>query len=260
MPLAVAGSLIAALIGVSITYAASRLLKLRAPTISIGDVRRQTSFAVLLIFVELATIATYRYFVAPTSASAIGVSFQATDVLDELFRSGIVILPPLIILAWSTRQALVSLGIRRENVWKMIGVGVFPSAGFFILLVLVPPIAGARFASLNVSSLYGLIVFLLGGFSEEIVWRGYIQTRLIARSGKLYGWLAASVAFSLWHLPANYRLYGGTMEALGVSLLVQFPLGLAFGYIMIRTQNILPSSIYHVFFNWTPSLFQIPGL
>jgi len=260
MPLAVAGSLIAAIIGVSTTYVASRLLKLQAPTISVGDVRRQTPLAVLLIFVELATITTYRYFVAPTSASAIGVSFQATDLLDELFRTGVVILPPLIILVWSTRQTLDSLGIRRENVWKMIGVGVFPSAAFFILLVLVAPVAGARFANLNVSSLYGFIVFLLAGFSEEIVWRGYIQTRLIARSGKLYGWLASSIAFSVWHLPINYRLYGGIAEALGTSLLVQLPLGLAFGYIMIRTQNILPSSIYHLFYDWTPSLFQIPGL
>jgi membrane protease YdiL (CAAX protease family) len=142
----------------------------------------------------------------------------------------------------------------------MISVGVVPSASFFTLLVLVAPVAGARFANLNISSLYGFIVFLLGGFSEEVVWRGYIQTRLIARSGKLYGWLISSVAFSLWHLPINYRLYGGTAEALGVSLLVQFPLGLAFGYMMIRTQNILPSSIYHLFFDWTPSLFQIPGL
>ena len=167
---------------------------------------------------------------------------------------------PLIIVARSTRQTFDSIGIRKENLRKTIIVGILPSAAFLILLILVAPAAGATFASLTAASLgSGFIVFLLTGFSEEIVWRGYVQTRIIARAGKVYGLLAASLVFSLWHLPINYRLYGGVLEALGTSLLVQLPLGLMFGYMMLRTQSIIPSSIYHLLYDWSPNFFQIPS-
>ncbi len=253
--------MIAALLGVAITYLLSRVLRLRATTISLGNARQQTRFVVLLSFVEFATIAIFRYFKGPGQASPLGVSFDAIDVLIQLVRSGVVVLLPLAIIVWLTRQSTISLGIRKEETSKMIALGVAPSTGFFFLFVLVAPLVGGGFASLTASSVaYGFIIFVLVGFSEELVWRGYVQTRLIARTTKVYGWIAASLLFSLWHLPINYLVYGGVAEAFAGSLFIQFPLGLGFGYIMIRSQNILPSSIYHLFYDWTPSFFQVPGV
>lgn len=171
-PLAAAASVIAALLGVAITYLLSRVLRLRATTISLGNARQQTRFVVLLSFVEFATIAIFRYFKGPGQASPLGVSFDAIDVLIQLVRSGVVVLLPLAIIVWLTRQSTISLGIRKEETSKMIALGVAPSTGFFFLFVLVAPLVGGGFASLTASSVaYGFIIFVLVGFSEELVWR-----------------------------------------------------------------------------------------
>ena len=255
-PLAATGAVIAALIGASLVYALSRVLQLRATTIPIADVRRQARFVVLLILVEFATIAAFRYF-----RGSGYLAFEAVDILVELIRSGVVILLPLAIIVQFTRQTTDSLGLRKTDAWKMIVLGLFPSSVFFMLLVLAVPFAGAGFATLSASShAYRFVDFLLTGLSEEIVWRGYVQTRLIARTTRMFGLLAASLAFGLWHLPINYLTFGGIGEAFAVSLLIQFPLGLGFGYMMMRCQNILPSAVYHLFFNWSQGFFQIPGL
>ncbi len=233
---------------------------MQAAPIPTGNGRRQTRFVIMLVIVEFATIAVFRYF-RGAGRAVLGASFDASDVFIELVRSGVVILLPLVIIVWLTHQKAASLGIRKDEAWKMIVLGVGPSAGWFILLALVAPIVGGGFTTLTASSLaYGFTVFLIVGLSEEIVWRGYVQTRLIARTTKVYGLLAASLLFSLWHLPVNYLTYGGVLEALSTSLLIQFPLGLGFGYMMIRSQNILPSSIYHLVYDWAPSFFQLPGV
>ncbi len=230
---------------------------MRPETISIVDAGRQAGFAVSLIVIEFATIATYRATVKLQDFASSGSS-DAVLLLLELFRSGVVILLPLVIVVTFSRQSAQAVGIRRDSGWKMIALGLAPSMVFFIISGVGAPLIGAGPPNLNISVALRLINNLVGGFSEEAVFRGHIQTRLVARTTKIRGWLAASLAFSLWHLPVNYLVYGGIAEAFSASLLIQFPLGLAFGYIMMKAQNILPSSIFHAFFNWTPDFFGIP--
>lgn len=44
------------------------------------------------------------------------------------------------------------------------------------------------------------VLYVVMGFGEEIVFRGYVQTRLVERYGALWGVLVASVTFTLLHL------------------------------------------------------------
>ncbi len=231
---------------------------MRPETTPIVDVGRQARLAVFLIVAEFATIATYRSIIMLQDFASSGLS-DAVLLLVELFRSTVVILLPLAIVMWLSRQALESIGIRKDNARKMIALGLAPSAVFFIITGLGAPLVGGS-ASVSLFLALRFINNLVGGFSEEVVFRGFVQTRLAARTTKAKGWLFSSLAFSLWHLPVNYLIYGGLAEAFVGSVVIQFPLGLAFGYIMIKSQNILPSSIFHAFFNWTPDFFQIPRL
>jgi membrane protease YdiL (CAAX protease family) len=97
------------------------------------------------------------------------------------------------------------------------------------------------------------------GFSEEILWRGYIQTRLIAYGGTIKGLVVTSLLFAvLWHFPVAYYVEtsGVVLEALALAL-TRFPIGLLLGYTMVKSQNIIPSSIIHLFNNWGAVLWTL---
>jgi membrane protease YdiL (CAAX protease family) len=98
----------------------------------------------------------------------------------------------------------------------------------------------------------------LVGFSEEIIWRGYVQTRMIAYGGKVRGLLATSLLFAiLWHFPVeSYAQSGAILNAL-VNALTRFAPSLLFGYLMQKSQNVLPSSIFHLFMDWAPLLWGL---
>ena len=96
------------------------------------------------------------------------------------------------------------------------------------------------------------------GFVEEAIWRGYVQTRLIARIGRLRGLLITSLLFAvLWHFPGVYytQASGDVLGALAYSSLRFFP-GLLFGYIMIRSQSMIPSSILHFLDDYNAVLWR----
>ncbi|MCX8204661.1 MAG: CPBP family intramembrane metalloprotease [Candidatus Nezhaarchaeota archaeon] len=61
------------------------------------------------------------------------------------------------------------------------------------------------------SSLYGLsVTSLTAGVCEEVVWRGYLQTRLMARLMSSKAWVAIAlqaVLFGLWHSISLHTIF-----------------------------------------------------
>ncbi|WP_192918405.1 CPBP family intramembrane glutamic endopeptidase [Salinigranum salinum] len=64
---------------------------------------------------------------------------------------------------------------------------------------------GADFGVIeNVTTLVGVsVTFLVGGFTEEIGWRGTLQPALQARFGPLPGVLTVGAVHGVWHLPLH---------------------------------------------------------
>jgi len=63
------------------------------------------------------------------------------------------------------------------------------------------PTISAILAGLSVSAIVrNLALYIPMGFSEEVLFRGYIQTRLVERHGAARGILIGSVVFTLLHL------------------------------------------------------------
>ena len=142
----------------------------------------------------------------------------------------------------------------------MLALGFILSAISFTVLGFLAPSSGGGFTGFSPSLAYGLIVHAIIGFSEDIVFRGYIQTRLIAYSSTLKGLVVTSLLFALLHFPTCYFQYSGVaLEALASTLLV-LPVGLLFGYIMLRSGNIIPSSIFHLAGGWSYIFWRIPAL
>ena len=116
--------------------------------------------------------------------------------------------------------------IERSNfTWEVVGLnwrnnsplavllGALLALGLFIAIVLTGHILGfsgflPSTLMLDVSTpilLQKLVLHLSMGFGEEIVFRGYIQTRLVKRYRAIWGVLATSVVFTLLH-QISYRL------------------------------------------------------
>jgi membrane protease YdiL (CAAX protease family) len=63
------------------------------------------------------------------------------------------------------------------------------------------PAANTILAGLTMSTvMQKLALYIPMGFGEELVFRGYLQSRLVERLGAIWGILIASVAFTMLHL------------------------------------------------------------
>lgn len=106
-----------------------------------------------------------------------------------------------------------------------------------------PPMDHARFAAIagNLPVLLGFlaIAWTTAAFGEEVLFRGFLQSRLQALSGggKGAGVLAASVQALLFGLAHAYQ--GPT------GMLVTGTLGLVFGLLMLRLRSLWPLVLAH---------------
>ena len=101
----------------------------------------------------------------------------------------------------------VGLDWRHNSFWNL-GLGILLALVMFVA----SKVAGQAFgtpiltwdtALAGVTSLTivrKLALYLSMGFGEEVVFRGYMQTRLVERYGPIWGILTASVVFTLVHL------------------------------------------------------------
>ena len=247
------------LVGAPIFYLLAKALKLRPKPIVIADPRKEakmTFLVIVVVFVATALLAVFDYVILQPSLQPDTSSFGLVNVLLQVpYYIGWVL--PVVIAMKRTKQNRWSIGISRENIGRMLTVGFALTAVLYAYDGFVAPYMGAGFAGFSPSLFYAFIVFTLAGFREEIVWRGYIQTRLVAYSGTLKGIVVTAILFTFLHFPVRYYQFSGvTLEALASTILL-IPISLLFGYMMLRCQNTLPSSIFHVFYNWSGVVWQI---
>jgi membrane protease YdiL (CAAX protease family) len=92
------------------------------------------------------------------------------------------------------------------------------------------------------------LAVLVIGPCEELLFRGVIQTKLTESFGARGGVLAASVVFSLVHVP-SYGGLGAGLSELSITLGVLFALALILGAVYERTENLVVPIIAHGFYN-----------
>ena len=256
------------IVGVPIIYLLSRVFKLRPILIIIANPKREATLAIGMIVAGTVVRAVWGTFVFTIYLPALqlsnhlinnlqgGQTIDVYDILPFLLLHSVVILM-LVIAMRRTGQKLGSIGVARANLGRMLALGFSLGAVNLLIAGSVNPLLGARFVGFSSTLLYGLVLFTMVGFVEEVVWRGYIQTRLIARIGKLKGLVVTSLAFAvLWHFPVSFyaEASGDVLGAVAYASLRFFP-ALIFGYVMIRSQNIIPSSILHLFYDWNTILW-----
>lgn len=124
----------------------------------------------------------------------------------------------------------------REN------IGLFPDASIRLFVAVIMPLLSA-------------------GLPEELFFRGFLQTRLEKKWGRVVAVLLQAILFTAWHLPSRYLLSSGVEGQAGdfAGVLLQtglpvFVIGIIFGIHWSRYRNIILLILTHWAIDILPSV------
>ncbi len=183
-------------------------------------------------------------------------------VEELIFKPLIWLVPTFWLVLRIEGEKISSLGLTKKNLFPAlywgIGLGiVFAAEGLVTNII---KYQGLHLPELEYSSL-GLIGLVLlsfvTAFSEEIVFRGYIFTRL----WRLWQseWLANLVSaflFALIHLPIGVFVLGYSPMTMLAYLFFVFVYGFGAAFVFARSENIVSAILMHVFWSWPIILFR----
>lgn len=106
------------------------------------------------------------------------------------------------------KESIISIGINFGNIWNSILLGF---AGGFLLLAIQTTLFVAQGKSVSFTSpqLLNWVIFLFAAFEEEVLFRGYIQTRLFGLINNQ--WIVGiinAVLFLSVHYPVKWVVSG----------------------------------------------------
>jgi membrane protease YdiL (CAAX protease family) len=102
---------------------------------------------------------------------------------------------------------------------------------------------------LTKSGLFAAMQYLIVGFAEETLFRGYVQVRWVAALGWWPGFLLASAVMSLFHLPILLLADHLTLLNALVEVIKIMPLSLLLGYALQKNGNIVAPAFIHLWLN-----------
>ncbi len=155
---------------------------------------------------------------------------------------------------------LLALAIRRQP-WLSAGLGKAtwrPSLTLGVALALITIfLTGKTYAILGGLTpghwLY-LAAMAALGFTEELIFRGYLQLRLVDWLGENGGWVASSGVYALWQLPNLIWVEQNPFPLIALRWGMTLVFGLVLGWIMKKTGSIIAPAIYHAIHNWVAIL------
>lgn len=144
------------------------------------------------------------------------------------------------------KESLQTIGVSRTNLWQAAVIAIGLAALSFCPQ---PGEPVAKLSRLTPAHGIALISYSLVGFGEEFLFRGYLQTRLVAWRGVAFGWILTSVIMALSHFPGRLIPGIGLFDAF-INCASLIPISLLMGFIMLRVRNLLAPGLFHTFGDW----------
>jgi membrane protease YdiL (CAAX protease family) len=178
----------------------TKYLKCKPSNPGIVNPRNSSLKALFAVACSLIALVLFEYFRRTPHAGLLapGAMSEPIGYLMPSLISFVIFLLPAGIAANQSNEPLRSFGISRTNLWQSALIG----SAFVILMFYmqnIDPFETIR--EFEQQQGIRLIYFAFIGFEEEILFRGYLQTRLIAWLGKWQGWGLASIIMALGHFP-----------------------------------------------------------
>lgn len=160
--------------------------------------------------------------------------------INKVLEAGRMVLPILVLVKLSGAD-LGSLYLKRGNlkVALLLGLGLLLNYGTSVVLFFGQQYTGLD--RLGAALLWGLVFSLANGFMEELWLRGLFQKRLVPLLGGTGTVVLTSLWFALMHSGAVYIM----PAVIPIFLVNAFTLGLACGYVMLKTDNLWGAALIH---------------
>ncbi len=194
----------------------------------------------------------FAFFIASTAIFFDLLINLPSDSMDglmfDMLISTFIIVASIILLTRISGGTLGSIFLKKGNLKLGIVIGL---VGFFFFAVTSLPAATSLFQgqNLDVRTVISwmpwiLPIVLLNGVREELLYRGLFLRKFQMKLGTNTSNLLQAIIFSLSHSVAGVGLTSYT-PYLWVLVIFTFVLGLAWGYIMQKTDSILGSVLFH---------------
>lgn len=225
----------------------SIVIPFSTPKYVISDVKKSAKQSLLLILMEFVISVLLLFFLGMFMFYR-NIQYIGSVLVPILFD--FIFISIVLVAVYQKKESLCSIGITKVNLIKSIIVGFF--LGFCTIVIFSLPTSN-KTININTASLISLFKFTIVGFSEEIIFRGYLQIRLIAWKGTNKALFLTAFIFSFFHFSF---LFIETMNVYAAfwGCLRLIPMSLLLGYIMIKTKNIVTTSILHTIWNWIVNL------
>jgi membrane protease YdiL (CAAX protease family) len=124
--------------------------------------------------------------------------------------------------------------------------------GVIVSLVLLVPTAflssAFRSALPNIDMIY-LVSWIYSVFSEELFFRGVMQTRMELFLGQRRGLIFTALVNNIYHAPAWIMVLHMTPIQFIANAILSLPFSILVGYLAQKSNNILGSMLYHVVYD-----------
>jgi membrane protease YdiL (CAAX protease family) len=187
--------------------------------------------------------------------------FKLPDEVEEIVVKPLIWIIPVLYLVKKEKTDLESIGITFKNLFKSIYISLILGSFFAFLAFITNYIKYGKFnfgANLGQEGLllsFGLS--FITAISEEIVFRGYIFTRLwTALNDEWEANLFSTIAWTLIHVPVT--IFINKLDPLStiIYLFLTFIYGMGSAYLYARTKNVASSIFLHVLWEWPIMLFR----
>lgn len=136
-------------------------------------------------------------------SAGILTSFQILDSIVEILIC--------FVFVWLSKESLKTIGLTAKNLIKSLVLGIIGT----IILTLVIIIAGLLKGSIHINNLMSepsiivISTFVICAIGEEIIFRGYIQTRILGMiKNRPSGIIVSSFLFLIIHYPVKWIVMG----------------------------------------------------
>ena len=172
-------------------------------------------------------------------------------LIQYLFIITSFLLAVYVVLKWIDKRPFGTLGLNFTKGWlKELSAGIGIGFGLLTLLFLVFWItglvevtAGAMNSTVAISMLGFLLLFILAGFLEELMLRGYAFQAFIEGSNKWIAAIILSLVFSIMHMFNPNFSAGGALNI--------FLAGILLSIVYVKTRSLWMPTGLHFAWNWT---------
>ncbi|WP_202708884.1 CPBP family intramembrane glutamic endopeptidase [Sporosalibacterium faouarense] len=205
------------------------------------DIKKKDGYIAIIFIITYFLFSFIDFYLFKDFMLGINTKIYSKELRRLLSGIGFYILPiiAIFIILKLRNQKISTIGFRQHGLRCSIILGII-----LVAIISIGHILNGKELS---SIIYNLIFFIcILGFSEEIVFRGFLWPRLVVCFGKKYGTILSGIFFGIMHAPVNIVLKEGSFlnsifNEIGGGIVGS----LLFIYIYTRNSNIVLPSFIH---------------